>query len=312
VLEIIMAMHRLDPAPDTVTTVFSAELAPALTVEAGDSVVVHTLDAGGYLERQRTPGEQRPQLFPGRRGHRLAGPIAVRGARPGNMLAVTLVALRPDEWGWTVAGGHDSALNQRVGVAGGTPSWLLWELDAQRGVGRNDRGFSVDLAPFLGVIGMPPAEPGEHSTTPPREWGGNIDCRELVAGSTLFLPVSVADALLCVGDGHAAQGDGEVGGTAIECGMTTELVLDVVSDRPIGTAHAQTPGGRITFGFSADLNEASAQALDAMLGWMQALFTVDRSTALALASAVVDMRVTQVANQVWGVHAVLPEGRLRG
>jgi acetamidase/formamidase len=306
-----MATHRLDPSPDTVTTVFSAKLRPALTIDPGDTLVVRTLDAGGHLERQRTPGEDRPRLFPGRGGHRLAGPIAVRGALPGGMLAIRLVALRPDEWGWTVAGGHDTVLNQRLGVAGRTPSWLLWELDAERAVGRNDREFSLDLAPFLGVIGMPPAEPGEHSTIPPRACGGNIDCRELVAGSTLYLPVSVAEALLCVGDGHAAQGDGEVGGTAIECGMTTELVVDVVHDRPIRTAHAHTPAGSVTFGFSADLNEATAQALDAMLEWMQALFVVDKQTALALASTAVDMRVTQVANQVWGVHALLPTGRLR-
>jgi acetamidase/formamidase len=92
--------------------------------------------------------------------------------------------------------------------------------------------------------------------------------------------------------------------------MTTELVVDLATDRPIPTTHAVTPAGRITFGFSPDLNEATAQALDAMLGWLQSLFNVDKPTALALASPTVDIRVTQVANQVWGVHAVLPEGVL--
>jgi acetamidase/formamidase len=168
----------------------------------------------------------------------------------------------------------------------------------------------VRLAPFLGVIGLPPAEPGDHSTVPPRASGGNIDCRELVAGSTLFLPITVPDALLCVGDGHGAQGDGEVSGTAIECGMTTELVIDIAADPAISAAHALTPVGRITFGFDADLNEAMAQALSAMLDWLQKLLGVERATALALASPVVDLRVTQVANQVWGVHAVLPDGAL--
>jgi acetamidase/formamidase len=158
---------------------------------------------------------------------------------------------------------------------------------------------------------LPPAEPGEHSTVPPRASGGNIDCRELVAGSTLYLPVTVPDALLCLGDGHAAQGDGEVSGTAVECAMTTTLTLDVVRETPVPTVHAVSPGARITFGFSADLNEATGQALDAMLDWMGVLFEVDRPTALALASPTVDLRVTQVANQVWGVHAVLPNGVMR-
>ncbi len=166
--------------------------------------------------------------------------------------------------------------------------------------------FRCSLAPFLGVVGLPPAEPGEHSTIPPRtHGGGNIDCRELVAGSTLYLPITVDGALLHVGDGHAAQGDGEVGGTAIECGMTTELVIDIAADALLDSIHAITPTGRITFGFSSDLNEAAGDALDAMLRWMQHLFDLDRSTALALASTTVDLRVTQVANQTWGVHAVL-------
>jgi len=131
---------------------------------------------------------------------------------------------------------------------------------------------------------------------------------DLVAGSTLYLPVNVDGALLYLGDGHAAQGDGEVGGTAIECPMTTEAVLDLVADPPLSSIHAQTPSGQLTFGFDADLNVAMGDALDAMVRWMQVIFTLDQGTALALASTCVDLRVTQVANQTWGVHAVLPDG----
>jgi acetamidase/formamidase len=305
-----MTEHRLDPTPDTVTDIFSRELPPVLTVDPGDTLVVHSLDAPGHLERQTTPGETKPKMFTEKRGHCLVGPIAVRGAEPGMMLAVRLLDLRPDEWGWTVAGA-DTPLNQRLGVAGGPPTWLLWEIDADKGVARNQHGLSVDLAPFLGVTGLPPDEPGEHSTIPPRASGGNIDCRELVAGSTLYLPVTVPGALLSVGDGHGAQGDGEVSGTAVECGMTTTFTVDLVTDPPVPTVHAVTPSARITFGFSTDLNEAMVQALDAMLGWLQQLFDVDKPTALALASPSVDLRVTQVVNQVWGVHAVLPDGVLR-
>jgi acetamidase/formamidase len=227
------------------------------------------------------------------------------------MLAVTFVSLRPGDWGWTVAGGRETPVTTRLGLADVEPSWLLWEIDADAGEATESRGFTVPVAPFLGVTGVAPAEAGEHATTPPRATaGGNIDCRELVAGSTLHLPVQVTDALLYLGDGHAAQGDGEVGGTAIECPMTTEVRLDLVDDPVLDSIHAETPAGRITFGFDADLDVAMGDALDAMVSWLAHLLDVDRATALALSSAVVDLRVTQVANQTWGVHAVLPTGAL--
>lgn len=300
-----MAVHVLNPEPATVTQTFSRDTPPALTVDRGDRIVVRSLDASGHLERQRTPGEPRPQMFAERRGHCLTGPIAVRGVQPGEMLSVHFDALTPGSWGWTAAGRSD-AFTRALGVDGTMPAWLLWELDAAAGTGTNDLGQSVRLNPFLGVVGVPPAEPGEFSTIPPRaSGGGNIDCRELVAGSTLFLPVTVPEVLLCLGDGHAAQGDGEVGGTAIECGMTAEIVVDTVASPPLNTIHALTPSGRVTFGFSADLNAATRDALHAMLTWMEALYGLDRAKALALASTVVDLRVTQIANETWGVHAVL-------
>jgi acetamidase/formamidase len=301
-------MHQLDPTPATTKDVFSPEHAPVLTVEPGDTVLVRSLDAHGCLEQPEFPGQQRATMFTESRGHCLTGPVAVRGARPGDMLAVRLVSLRPGDWGWTVAPGRcDSPVAQRLGLTEGPQAWLLWELDADAGKGTANGRFTRPLAPFLGVIGVAPPEPGEHSTIPPRAAsGGNIDCKDLVASSTLYLPVSVPGALLYLGDGHAAQGDGEVGGTAIECPMTTEVTVDVVTDRPLASIHAQTPAGPVTFGFDADLNVAMGDALDAMVGWMAVMFGVNRAEALALASTAVDMRVTQVANGTWGVHAVLP------
>lgn len=305
-----MARHHLDPTRETTVDVFNRETVPVVTVDAGDTVVAGSLDAHGYLDPQRTPGESRPRMFDPSRGHCLTGPIAVRGAEPGTVLAVRFDALRPGTWGWTTAAAKDNWLMRKLGVAGGSRGQLLWELHGDTGT--SHLGPTVTLAPFLGVVGLPPAEPGDHSTIPPRaEGGGNLDCRELVAGSTLFLPVTVPGANLHVGDGHAAQGDGEVGGTAIECPMTTELTLDVVTDRPVPGIHAETPAGRITFGFSTDLNDATAEALGAMLTWLQVSHDLDRPTALALASPVVDLRVTQVANETWGVHALLPTGALR-
>jgi acetamidase/formamidase len=306
-----MTTHRLDPTPETTVEVFSRDHSPALTIEPGDTVQVSSLDAQGYLERPTYPGEARPYMFPDGRGHCLTGPIAVRGAEPGDLLALRLTSIQPGGWGWTAAGGRDTPVNRRLGLADQPPAWLLWELDAETGTATCDRGFSRELAPFLGVMGVAPAEPGEHSTIPPRPGsGGNIDCRALVAGSTLYLPVAVPGALLYLGDGHAAQGDGEAGGTAIECPMTTEVTVTLASGRPLASVHAESPAGRITFGFDADLNAAMGDALADMVTWLEALAGVDRGTALALASTYVDLRVTQVANQTWGVHAVLPAGTL--
>lgn len=304
-----MTVHHLDPEAGTTIDYFSRDTPPVLTVDPGDTVIVRSLDASGFLERQQAPGEIRPTMFEVPRGHCLTGPIAVRGAEPGTVLALRLESLRPDPWGWTVAAARDNPLNRRLGLTDFAPSWLLWEIDADNGTATDQLGHRVRTDPFLGVMGVAPALAGEHSTIPPRAvGGGNIDCRSLVAGSTLYLPVNAAGALLTLGDGHARQGDGEVGGTAIECPMTTRAVLDLVTEPAIPGIHAETPSGRITFGFDADLNEAMAQALDAMLGWMQVLYGVDKAAAMALASASVDLRITQVANDVWGVHALLPTG----
>jgi acetamidase/formamidase len=272
-----MTRHQLDPSPSTTVDVFSRDLPPVLTIDPGDTVVLRSLDASGHLQPQTFPGEQVPTMAgEARRSHCLTGPIAVRGAAPGQVLAVRFVSLRPDPWGFTVAAGSDTALTRRLGLHEGPPSWLLWQIDADAGVATSDRGHTVRIAPFHGVTGVAWDEPGE----------------------------------LSVGDGHAAQGDGEVAGTAIECGMTTELQLELVAGRPVPGAHAETPAGQITFGFSPDLNAAMGDALEAMLTWMQASYGLDKAAALALASPVVALRVTQVANQSWGVHAVLPAGAL--
>ena len=233
--------HRLDPTPDTTADVLSGDHPPVLGIDPGDTVVVRSLDASGYLVRQTYPGEKQPMMFPAQRGHCLTGPIVVRGAQPGDVLSLRLVSLQPDPWGWTVAAALDTPVTRRLGLADGPPSWLLWELDTDAGKATCDAGFTRSLAPFLGVMAMPPDEPGEHSAIPPRSaGGGNIDCRELVAGSTLYLPVTVPGAILYLGDGHAAQGDGEAGGTAIECAMTTEAVIGLAADRPHGGSAAAT------------------------------------------------------------------------
>jgi acetamidase/formamidase len=151
-----------------------------------------------------------------------------------------------------------------------------------------------------------------HPTAPPRCWGGNIDCKELVAGTTLFLPIPVDGALFSAGDGHARQGDGEVSQTAIECPLDRlELTLSVDDRVQLRTPIAWTPAAWLTFGFDEDLDEAAAVAVEAMLDLMQRELQVDRTDALALASVVVDLRVTQLVNGVKGVHAVLSHDAIR-
>ena len=306
-----MTTHRLEPTADTVVEVFTRDAAVVLTVDPGDRLVVRSLDASGYLSRQQYPGDRPARMFTPSRGHCLTGPIAVRGAAPGTHLSVELQSLRPDDWGWTVAAAADNPLNRRLGVGPDEPSWLLWELDVDSGTASNDRGFRRSIAPFLGVIGVAPVEPGEHSTVPPRTAsGGNIDCRSLVAGSTLYLPVLVPGALLSVGDGHAAQGDGEVSGTAIESPVDATLALDVRDDLPLEWPIARIDGAWLTFGFDEHLGLAARIAVDGMLDLMEREHGLSRADALGLASVVVDLRVTQVVNQVLGVHAVLRDDAL--
>jgi acetamidase/formamidase len=307
-------VFTLEPDARTLHGYFSAERPPVLTVDPGDSVRFRTLDAGwsagpftggSYPDRPRVP-----EYEPGS-GHALVGPVAVRGARAGMTLAVRVVEVVPGRWGTTVAGGWPSVFNKRYGVDA-EGSELIWTLDPEAMTGRDQHGHTVALRPFMGVMGMPPAEPGRHSTVPPRAHGGNLDCRELVAGSTLYLPVPVDEALFSVGDGHAAQGDGEVSGTAIECPMDrVVLTLGLREDFPVTTPVAHTPAGWLTLGLGSTVDDAVFEALDAMFALLGRLHGVSRTDAIALASVAVDVRVTQIVNQVVGAHAVLPHGAIR-
>ena len=305
-----MAVHEIPLERATLHGHYSPELEPVLEIEPGDGVRFSTLDAGWGLEAPLPDGSHR-RLFEPREpvlddGHPLIGPIAVRGARAGQVLSVRVDELRVGRWGWTFAGGWSSDENVRLGVAEEPGRVLVWQLDAGAGLATDHKGRVVELRPFLGVMGMPPAEPGLHSTSPPRAWGGNIDCTELVVGTTLLLPVPVDGARFSAGDGHARQGDGEVSGLAIECPMeVARLTIDLRDDLELAMPIAETGDAWIAFGFDESLNEAAALALDGLLGIMQRELGLERLDALALASVVADLRVTQIVNGVRGVHAVL-------
>jgi len=300
-------LHELPLERRTLHGHFSRDLEPVLTVEPGDSVRFSTLDAGwGFAGEsgERTHFEPRDSKLDG--GHALVGPIGVHGAKAGQVLAVRIDEVRVGSYGGTTAGGSDLFFNERLGVADGDEHLLSWNLDADAQTARDQRGREVALRPFLGVLGMPPPEPGRHPTFPPRVWGGNLDCKELVAGSTLLLPIPVDRALFSAGDGHGRQGDGEVSGLAIECPLDhVRLTLDVRDDLRLEAPVAETPSGWITFGLDESLDEAAVLATSSMLDLMERELGLDRKDALALASLVADLRVTQVVNGVKGVHAVL-------
>lgn len=310
-----MTLHRLEPERRTLHGHWSKDLPPVLTIDPGDAVDFVTLDAAWGLQMPQRPGRPDVQFEPRDAeldsGHALTGPVAIRGARPGMMMGITVEELVTGSWGFNI-GGADwlDEDGQPLGDMGET-HWNLWQLDVARLVARNQSGFHVAMRPFLGVMGMPSAEPGVHRTRPPRLNGGNIDCRELVTGSTLYLPVAVAGGLFSTGDGHACQADGEVSGTAIECPMERALLrFTLHEDSPISTPWAETPAGTLTLGFQRDLQLAASDALSAMLTLMEARLGIGRSEALALASLVVELRVTQIVNHTRGVHALLRPGTL--
>jgi acetamidase/formamidase len=278
-----VALHELPLDASVLHGFFSRELEPVLTVDPGDSVRFSTPNAGWSVGRDEQLASRDPERDT---GHALAGPVEIRGARAGMVLAVTVDEVVPGPWGVTF--GEDARLD--------------WEL--QGDVGRA-AGRSVALAPFLGVLGMPPDEPGIHSTIPPRRSGGNIDCKELVAGTTLYLPIPVDGALFSAGDGHAAQGDGEVSGTAIETPVTAQVTLELRDDLPLEWPVARIEGAWLTFGFDEHLGRAARVAVEGLLDLMVREHGLERGEALALASVVADLRVTQVVNQALGVHAVL-------
>lgn len=297
---------------------FSPDLAPILSVQPGDTVISSVLDANWYTEKIRPHENRELQKFPDRvagldDGHAMIGPIYVEGAAPGKTLAVHIKTLTPGTWGWSAAGGYNNWINRHFGwTEFGDRTWHVWDLDMETMTGRSHTGNTVTLRPFLGLIGMPPPESGIHSTTPPRVWGGNLDCRSLIAGSTLYLPIPVEGGLLSFGDGHAAQGDGEVSGIALECPMDViELTLDVREDFPIAAPVANTPDGWLTLAVNEDLNIAAMDALDAMVTLIQRLYGFQRQEALSIGSLAVDLRITQIANGVNGVHALLPHGAIR-
>ena len=295
--------------PDPPHYVWDNSLAPRLIIQDGDTVTFETRDAADlHFSFDSTTADVATYEF---RGHPLTGPVLIEGARPGSVLEVEVLDVQPDSFGWTAILPGYGLLQEDFTE----PYLRTWDLSDGKNARLGDR-FRIPLAPFCGVMGVALAEPGEHPTIPPRRTGGNMDIRQLVAGSTLYLPVEVDGALFSVGDAHAAQGDGEVCVSAIEMSSTVTLRFRVRSDLSFQEPQFQTPGMRslgssgpayVTTANGPDLLASTKQAVRYMLGHLERTYGLSRFDAYCLASVAVDLKISEVVDAPnWIVSAFLP------
>lgn len=286
---------------------------PALTVAPGESVRFECLDSsGGQFTKDSTTADVPNLSFD--RINPVTGPVFVDGAKPGDVLKVTIGRFHPSGFGWTAnIPGFGLLADQFT-----EPKLHVWSYDADTlapalwsGVGR------VPLKPFAGTIGVAPAEPGHHSVVPPRRVGGNLDIRDLAAGTTLYLPVEVEGALFSIGDTHAAQGDGEVCVTGIESPMYSVLRFELHEGYEIPAPQFQTPGELTPFaegagwyattGVGPDLMQAAKDAVRAMISHLGREHGLEPEEAYLLCSLAVDLKISEVVDQPnWVVSAYLP------
>ena len=227
-------------------------------------------------------------------------------------LEMRLLSIVPGDWGWTFVGNRlgNRAINDRLDI-GEQAGLRLWEIDRAAGLATDRTGVKVPLRPFPGTIGLCPGSAGRqidgrHIGWVPTRAGGNMDCALLTAGATLYLPVEVPGGLFYIGDGHAAQGDGECGGTAIECPVESIEVEVHAHEWSVDGPVVAGEHGLATLGFGASVEAAAAEALGAMIGLFGRAGLGNRAECLALASVAVDVRITQLVNMgTVGVHAIL-------
>lgn len=291
---------------------------PALEIESGEAVLLHVRDASDEQITATSDVEDVSKLDFSH-VNPVSGPIFVRGARPGDALAVELLEFRPRRWGWT-------AIIPGFGLlADEYPDpWLrISEVDPDRGVVQFSEHASLPYRPFPGTVGVAPVEPGSHSIVPPSRNGGNMDTKHLNAGVTLYLPVAVEGALLSLGDTHAAQGDGEVCGTAIETAMDVVLRLTVRKDIRVDAPQYDVPAGivaaheqssyHVCTGVGPDLLEAARDAVRAAVVWLGDSRGLDREEAYALASVACDLRIHEVVDAPnWVVGCFVPDSIFEG
>jgi acetamidase/formamidase len=316
---------HLGCGPETVHWGYlSGAIAPVAFVESGETVTIDTVSHEGLM-----PDQGAPHDFFQRRGiaqenlladaaalystiqhsgigpHIVSGPIHVAGAEPGDTLAVHIIDARPRT---------PYGVNSMRTGKGGLPDEftlnrsVVIPFDLERNVAKFLPGVEIPLRPFFGILATGPARSmGKISSVPPGPYGGNIDLNELTAGSTLYLPIHVPGALFMCGDGHAAQGDGEVDLTAIETSMTGTFRLEVLKGKTLAWPRAETPTHWICVGLHENLDEAMKIAIRETVKFLSEEKGLAREDAYALASIAVDFEVTQVVDQVKGIHAMIPK-----
>lgn len=303
--------HRLPATSETVRIgVIDRAHEPVLSVSSGDEVVFETLGLwGGAVTRDSTMADvlQLRERYAGGGPHSITGPVEIKGAQPGQTLRIDILDLQIADYGVNLsppAGMSRGLLAERF------PEGYLthFALDTRTMTTQLADGVCVALRPFLGIMGVAPAQAGPHNSVVPGVFGGNIDCPDLVAGTRLFLPIFVEGARFYVGDAHAAQGYGEVNQTAIETAMSAaRLRLSVVDEPRLERPRAETADHVITFGVDTDLRAAATQAIGDMVALLEAERGLSAEQAYTLCSIAVDLAVTQVVNHAQGVHARLPK-----
>ena len=311
--------HHLHATAETVRWGhWDGSLAPALVIKSGDTVTIDTLsgepdDLPDPLSNFEILPEHRQVLSAGKDGpgpHFLTGPIAIEGARPGDVLEVRIheIKLRQN-WGWNLQAPLKGTLPEDF------PEFrrMVVPLDRERNIAKLPWGQQISLNPFFGNFGVaPPVGWGRLSSKEPRPFGGNMDNKELVAGATVYFPVFVDGALFSAGDGHALQGDGEVCLTAIETALAGTLEFVLRRDFGLAVPRAETEQIWITMGFDEDLDDAAKQALREMIRLITELTGLSAQDAYTLCSIASDLRVTQMVNLIKGVHCVILKEKLSG
>ena len=292
-------------------------ISPVLHVAPGESVEFEVSDAGGGQLSPASCAADLERLDFGRINP-VTGPVYVDGAEPGDQLKITLLSFKPSGWGWTATVPGFGLLAEEFRE----PALQIWKYDP----GTLEPALfghwaKVPLRPFTGTIGVAPAAPGMHSIVPPRRVGGNMDVRDIATGTELYLPVEVAGALFSVGDTHAAQGDGEVCGTAIESPMNVALKFDLIKQAPLAfprfttagpvTRHLDGQGYEVCTGIGPDLMEAARAAVRGMVELLSHRHGMPAVQAYMLCSVCGDLRISEVVDAPnWTVSFYFPRAVL--
>ncbi len=300
--------HFLNPTPQTVHWGhFNAAIPAVLKVASGDELVIDTFSGGMsevadptlFRPEHRLIVDTVPQILG---PHILTGPVHVSGAEPGDTLEIRILDIElTTDWGWNIIRPLKGALPEDFPNL----SRRVIPIDRQTHVARLPWGVDIPLRPFFGIIGVaPPPAYGLVSSVEPREYGGNIDNKEFIPGTSLFLPVFVPGANLSVGDGHAVQGDGEVCLTALETCLKGRFQV-IVHKKSLNFPRAITPTHYIAMGMDVDLDDAAKQALRNMIKWLTEIKPWTAEEAYVFCSLACDLHVTQLVDGNKGIHAMV-------